>query len=128
MDNREKFYHCPICGNFFGVIHDAGPIPVCCNQPMISVEANSEEASLEKHIPEVEVHENKVIVKIGAVPHPMIPAHYIQWVFVVTNLGRHRVPLQPDQAPEAEIALLPNEKPLRVYEYCNIHGLWIKEL
>lgn len=128
MHNREKFYQCPICGNFLGVIHDAGPIPVCCGQPMKSVEANTTDASLEKHVPVVEVNGNKLKVKIGSVPHPMLAEHYIQWVFVITDLGRHRMVLEPGRLPEIEVMLLPREKPLRVYEYCNLHGLWVKEL
>lgn len=128
MKNKEKFYRCPICGNFFGVIHDAGPIPVCCNQPMLVVEAEMTDGAYEKHIPEVELHGNRLKVKVGAVPHPMVPEHFIQWVFVITNLGRHRMVLEPGKAPEVEVLLLPEEKPLRVYEYCNLHGLWLKNL
>ncbi|MDR0934868.1 MAG: desulfoferrodoxin [Erysipelotrichaceae bacterium] len=128
MSNHEKFYRCPICGNFFGVINDAGPIPVCCGEPMKVVEANSTDAATEKHVPDVELNGNVLHVKVGSIPHPMLPEHYIQWVFVITNLGRHRMILAPGEAPEANVLLLPEEKPLRVYEYCNLHGLWVKEL
>lgn len=128
MKNHEKFYRCPICGNFLGVINDAGVVPVCCGKPMLFVEANSTDAAQEKHVPVVELHGEKLLVKIGSVPHPMALEHYIQWVFVVTNLGRHRMVLEPGKPPEAHIALLPGEKPTRVYEYCNLHGLWVKDL
>ncbi|MBO4704049.1 MAG: desulfoferrodoxin, partial [Bacilli bacterium] len=32
--------------------------------------------------------------------------------------------LKPGQAPEAEFALLPGEKVVAVYEFCNLHGLY----
>jgi len=125
---KEKFYRCPICGNFFGVIHDSGAVPICCGKPMEVVEANSTEASHEKHIPVVELQGDKLHVKVGSVPHPMLLEHYIQWIFVVTNKGRHRMVLEPNKPAETVVALVPGEKVLRVYAYCNLHGLWVKEL
>ena len=56
--------------------------------------------------------------------HPMLEAHYIQWIAVQTDKGNQRKVLQPGQAPEAEFALLPGEKVIAVYEYCNLHGLY----
>ena len=34
-----------------------------------------------------EVEDNKVIVKIGSIDHPMIPEHYIEWVVLQTKKG-----------------------------------------
>ena len=53
----------------------------------------------------------------------MVPEHFIQWVFVETDKGIHRLDLQPGEAPEAVFSI-PGEKPVAVYEYCNLHGLW----
>ena len=41
---------------------------------------------------------------------------------------RRRKDLKPGEKPVAEFALLEGEKPVAVYEYCNLHGLWKKEL
>ena len=44
-----------------------------------------------------------------------------------TEKGVYFRNLGPEQAPEADFAI-GNEKPLAVYEYCNLHGLWVTEL
>ena len=84
---------------------------------------NTVDASGEKHIPVVKVEGDKLVARIGSVDHPMLPEHFIQWVFVETDKGIHRLDLQPGEAPEAVFSI-PGEKPVAVYEYCNLHGLW----
>ena len=59
--------------------------------------------------------------------HPMVEAHYIQFICLVTDKGVYFRNLRPEQAPEADFAI-GDEKPLAVYEYCNLHGLWVTEL
>ena len=71
-----------------------------------------------------EVVDNIVNVKVGEVDHPMLEAHYIQWIALQTNLGNQRKVLQPGQEPKAQFALLPGEQVIAVYEYCNLHGLY----
>ena len=78
----------------------------------------------EKHVPVYEVVDNIVNVKVGEVDHPMLEAHYIQWIALQTNLGNQRKVLQPGQEPKAQFALLPGEQVIAVYEYCNLHGLY----
>ena len=68
--------------------------------------------------------DNIVNVKVGEADHPMLEAHYIQWIALQTNLGNQRKVLQPGQEPKAQFALLPGEKVVAVYEYCNLHGLY----
>ena len=125
---KEKFYHCPVCGNKFMVLVDSGVKPVCCNQEMKEINANSVEASNEKHIPEVMVKDDVCHVEVGAVAHPMLKEHHIEWILVVTNKGSHRILLDETVPAIADIPLKKGEKVLRVYEYCNLHGLWVKEL
>ena len=62
---------------------------------------------------------------VGSVAHPMLEAHHIEFIYVETETGGIRVDLT-DQ-PEAVIAL-GDAKPVAVYEYCNLHGLWKTEL
>jgi superoxide reductase len=73
------------------------------------------------------VEEGVLTVKVGAVAHPMVDAHHIEWIAVETTLGNQRKELDPLGKPEAEFALLPGEKVKAVYEYCNLHGLWKHE-
>ena len=120
---ETKFYICPHCGNIVGMIHDSGVNPVCCGQKMTRLEAGVVEASREKHIPAVTVEENTVRVCIGSVAHPMTEEHSIQWVYLQTDCGGQRKNLAPNEAPEVTFALA-GEKPIAVYAYCNLHGLW----
>ena len=122
-----KFYVCPHCGNLVEMVNDAGVNPVCCGQKMKELVPNTVEASGEKHIPAVNVGEGFVEVNVGSVDHPMVDVHWIEWVELVTDKGNHRKSLNPGEAPNVKF-LLNGEKPLAVYAYCNLHGLWKKEL
>jgi superoxide reductase len=121
--SNQKFYICEHCGNLIGMIHDAGVPMMCCGQKMKKLEPGVVEASHEKHIPVVKVDGNVVNVEIGSVEHPMIEAHSILWVYLQTDKGGHRKNLEVGKAPKVSFALA-DEKPLAVYAYCNLHGLW----
>ena len=68
----SKFYKCSVCGNIIGKIHDSGVPVVCCGKPMDHLEANTVEASFEKHIPDVKVEDGivKVISLNGSISKP----------------------------------------------------------
>ena len=89
--------------------------------------AGSVDASHEKHVPHVNVGDGVVEVNVGSVNHPMEEVHWIEWVQLVTDKGSYRKWLNPGEAPNVKF-LLNEEKPLAVYAYCNLHGLWKKEL
>ena len=120
---ETKFYICEHCGNIIGVIHDAGVPMMCCGQKMTKLEAGTVEASREKHIPVVKYENSLVTVNIGSVDHPMVPEHSIEWVYLQTDRGGQRKNLAPGEAPAVTFAVA-DEKPLAVYAYCNLHGLW----
>ena len=67
-------------------------------------------------------------MKAGSVDHPMTAEHLIEWFYVETDKGGHRVALRPEAKPEAEVLLPPGENPAAVYAYCNLHGLWKTDL
>lgn len=119
-----KFYRCEHCGNIVTFLHAAGVPVMCCGQKMTELVPGTTDAALEKHVPAVEVKGGKVYVQVGAVEHPMLPEHYIQWIALETNLGSQIRYLQPGQAPKAEFLLAEGEELVAVYEYCNLHGLW----
>ena len=118
-----KFYICEKCGNIVGKIHDSGVSVVCCGQKMTKLEAGVVEASREKHIPVVSVRGNVVEVVVGSVLHPMAEEHNISWVYLETDKGGQRKNLKPGDEPKLSFALT-DEKPIAVYAYCNLHGLW----
>ena len=124
---NTKFYICSHCGNIVEMVHDAGVKPFCCGQKMNELIPNTVDASGEKHIPAVKVGEGVVEVNVGSVDHPMVDVHWIEWVQLVTNKGSYRKWLNPGEAPNVKF-LLSEEKPVAVYAYCNLHGLWKTEL
>lgn len=87
--------------------------------------ANTTDAAGEKHVPEVIESGDKVVVKVGEVEHPSLPAHYIEFIVLETNTGIHTKWLKPGMKPEGAFKLVDGEKVVTVYEYCNLHGLWM---
>ena len=124
----KVFYRCEICGNLIGMITNSGVVPECCGQAMTELSANTTDASHEKHVPVVEIQGNDVKVMVGEAAHPMMPEHFIEWIFLQTTQGGHRRSLSPGDAPEAHFVLGPDEKATVAYDYCNLHGLWKKEI
>ena len=123
MSREQKFYVCRICGNLVGMIHDADVEIICCGQPMEELAANTEEASVEKHLPVVSVDGDKVTVEVGSVPHPMVDAHYLPWIYLETKNGGQRRNLVPGDKPHAVFSVVDDEA-IAVYAYCYLHGLW----
>ena len=122
-----KIFKCNHCGNIFEVVNDAKVVPVCCGEPMRELKANTTDAAQEKHVPEVSVEGNLVKVKVGSVEHPMTEEHNIEWVYVETEKGGQMKHFKATDEPKAVFKIV-DDKALRVYAYCNLHGLWVKEL
>lgn len=125
---KRKFLLCRRCGNLIEMINDSGVTPICCGTDMNELTPNSVEAATEKHIPVVEIDGNIARVTVGSTLHPMEEAHYIEWIYLETSIGIKRVKLNPKEEPIASFALLEGETVVSAYAYCNLHGLWIKEL
>ena len=123
----NKFYICRHCGNLIGMVNDAGVPMSCCGEKMEMLVPNSVDASNEKHVPVVSIEGDVVHVKVGEVAHPMVKEHFIQWVYLHTERGGQRKSLKPGEAPEVSFTLN-GDKAIAVYEYCNLHGLWVKEI
>ena len=121
-----KFYKCNKCGNIIEMIHDSGVKPFCCGEEMSELIANTSDGAHEKHVPVIEEFDNKVVIKVGEVIHPMLEAHYIEWIIVHTDRSIMRKHLKPFDEPIAEFALKDDEIVLSAYAYCNLHGLWKK--
>ena len=124
----KKFYRCDHCGIIVGVVEEGGGTLICCGEPMRALEANTTDAAQEKHVPVVEVNGSLVTVTVGSVAHPMLEEHHIAWIALEPDQGMQRKVLAPTGEPKAVFALTEGEKPVAAYEYCNLHGLWKKEL
>ena len=127
MKNNVKFFVCEHCGNVVEKVEDHGVPVMCCGKKMAELIPGVVEASHEKHIPVAKVEGNLVKVAVGSVEHPMAEEHSILWVALESDKGLYRKHLEVGKAPEAVFALA-DEKPVAVYAYCNLHGLWKSEI
>ena len=123
---EQKFYICERCGNIIAVVHKGGGTVKCCGEPMKEIIPGTADAAAEKHVPAWKVEGNLVRVDVGEIHHPMLEAHYIEWVSLQTKQGNQRKLLQPGQEPVVTFALTEGDEVEAVYAYCNLHGLWKK--
>ncbi|HHX49034.1 MAG TPA: desulfoferrodoxin [Clostridiales bacterium] len=122
----SRFYYCEKCGNMFGILEDNHRPILCCGQEMVLVEPKVvEEGPYEKHIPDVKVEGDTIKVQVGSTVHPMVPEHYISWIYLETENGGQRKVCKG--TPTAEFVVI-NDKPIAVWSFCNLHGLWKKDL
>ena len=157
MDNA-LFYRCERCGNIVALVNVGGGTLSCCGQEMTKLIANSTDAAQEKHVPVAVKKGEKIQVTVGSVIHPMTEEHYIQWIAMVTDGKIEIKYLKPGMEPKAEfivpvahteavytgendeevlncegqpcnfVCRTETPKPVTVYAYCNLHGLWKVEL
>ena len=121
---EQRFFICEHCGNIVAMVKDKGVPVMCCGQKMTELVPNTTDAAGEKHVPVYEVRDGKVYVTVGAVEHPMLEEHYIEWISVQTKQGNQRKALKPGEAPKVCFALCEGDEVEAVYAYCNLHGLW----
>jgi superoxide reductase len=122
VTQQRQVYLCEVCGNMVEVLRAGAGTLVCCDQPMTLQKENTTDAAREKHVPVVERAGGQLKVSVGAVPHPMTEAHYIEWIEVssgTSTLHRH---LRPGGPPEATFPDPGEDVVIRAY--CNLHGLW----
>ena len=75
-----QVFKCAKCGNMITYLEKDACDVKCCGEPMVEVVANTSDGAGEKHVPVITVDGNKVTVAVGEVEHPMMDAHYIQWI------------------------------------------------
>lgn len=120
------FYHCKECGNLAVKPVEGSGTLVCCGAPMQALDPNTVDAAREKHVPVSQLEDNVLFVTVGSVPHPMTPEHYIQMIAVVQDDTVQYAPLTPSDQPTARF-YIDVQRPVTVYEFCNLHGLWMAE-
>lgn len=116
-----KLYRCNHCGNLAFKVKDSGVPLVCCGEKMQEVVPNTTDGALEKHVPVVEAGKGTVTIKVGAVTHPMLPEHYIEFIAAATGDTVSIKYLKPGQAPEYTLSA---DGEVTAYELCNLHGFW----
>jgi len=123
MNQINKIYKCPYCGNTVEIVSKGFRALTCCNRQMIQLKENDKEASQEKHIPIKEISEDKIKITVGSVIHPMEKEHYIEWIEILTDSEVYRKHLEPGEDPKAEF-LIDTSQNIAIRAYCNVHGLW----
>ena len=130
MAQLKEIYKCLVCGNIVEVLHGGAGQLVCCGQAMQLMAAQTKDQGYEKHLPVIEEMAAKVCqgkdgykIKIGAMAHPMVAEHYIEWIEIDTRDGKSgKKFLKPGDLPEAEFYTRIGVTGVRAY--CNVHGLW----
>lgn len=124
MAVKMGIYKCEKCGNVVEVLVEGGSPLVCCGVEMKLLDEKNKEGAGEKHLPVIEEKDGGILVKVGAVPHPMEADHWIQFIEVLRKDGKvGRRDLNPGDKPEA-FFLMTKGDILHVRELCNKHGLW----
>ncbi|GAB6098763.1 desulfoferrodoxin [Halanaerocella petrolearia] len=120
---KRGIYKCQTCGNVIEVIEADAPDIVCCGEVMDKLEAQTDDATTEKHVPVVNELADGVEVVVGTTIHPMEDKHYITFIEVLTEDKVLRAELDPSDEPKAEFKVDKSEI-VEVREFCNVHGLW----
>lgn len=119
-----KILRCEGCGKIVLEIQGSKCPTKCCGEPMVELVPGTTDGALEKHVPVIEQEGNCVTVKVGSVAHPMLEAHYIQFVVLETTQEVRLHCFKPGEQPCAVFALAEGEEVVNAYEYCNLHGYW----
>ena len=130
MNNQPKFFLCKHCGNLAQLINASGVPMICCGEAMAELVANTVDAAVEKHLPVVKMAQscgcgcnNAIVIEVGSVHHPMVAEHYIDFLYVATENGSKLHQLNVGGEPTATLCCC-DGKPVAVYAYCNLHGMW----
>ena len=121
-----KLYRCAHCGNIILKVVDKGVPVICCGEPMAELVPNTTDGAMEKHVPVVEQEAHgsgySTTVKVGSVPHPMLPEHYIPLIAAVGDDTMVLKFPKPGDAPELKSFFRTQQ--VSAYELCNLHGFW----
>ena len=115
---------CAKCGAVVKVLEDckcACGIE-CCGEKMKTLEPNSIDAAVEKHVPTYEVKDGKIYARVN---HVMDDDHYIEWISFVFDDKEVTTYFEPGEEPIAHCKYVPGST---IYAYCNKHALWKKDV
>lgn len=121
-EKRLQVYKCEKCGAIVEVLMPGTASLMHCGRPMTLLVEQTSGAMAPKHVPVIEKIDGGYKVKVGAVAHPMLKTHYIEWIELVADGKACRQFLEPGGKPEA-IFMTTAEK-VCARALCNLHGLW----
>lgn len=119
MKNELNIKKCNKCGKIVNILNGVDTDTLCCDTVMQTLIPNTNEASFEKHIPVVEVLDNKIKVSVN---HVMEEKHYIKWIMMKTDSDVVIKYFNPQDKACATFDYVENAY---IYSYCNLHDLWM---
>ena len=126
MTEKLGLYRCNVCGNLVEVLSEGEGELVCCSQPMeLVVENTSDNQDFnDKHVPVTEKTIDGVLIRVGAVKHPMSEEHHINFVQAISKDKKYVKTkfLTIEDDPELQVKC--NCSSLWARALCNIHGLF----
>ncbi len=121
-----NIFYCKHCKRIVYTFYGGGTL-TCCGDEMTLLQPKMKDLGNEKHLPVVErIAPNQIKVTVGSVLHPMTEEHWIQWLFVAQGDRYQIKTFEPLEQPTATFFIHPDQ-PVKVYEFCNLHGLWLSE-
>jgi superoxide reductase len=121
-----NIFYCKHCKRIVYTYYGGGTL-TCCGDEMTLLQPKMKDLGNEKHLPVVErIAPDQIKVTVGSVLHPMTEEHWIQWLFVAQGDRYQIKTFEPNELPTATFFIHP-EQPVKVYEFCNLHGLWLSE-
>lgn len=112
---------CSKCNSLIKVFNSNYSIN-CCGEEMKTIKPNTTDASVEKHVPEYEIVNDEIKVKVN---HVMEEEHFIEWISYVHDNVEQTIYFKPNEIPMATFKYI---KGATIYSYCNKHFLWSKEV
>ena len=125
--SNVNFLKCKANGSIVYAVQDRSDGDVC-EELLTAIKPNTSDGAYEKHVPVVDIDRKRVCVSVGSTLHPMLDTHYIQWIALATDRSVYFRYLKPDTDPKAVFELTDGEIPEAVYEFCNLHGLWMNDI
>ena len=124
---QSKFLKCEKCGVIFHQFDNETRELTCCGAKLKELVPNTMEASVEKHIPVMEVEGNKLTVRVGVTEHPQTEHHYINWIYVKCGARTQGITLTYKDKPFAEFYGDWKGK-VEVQASCTNHGIWLSTI
>lgn len=94
---------------------------VCCGEEMEEVSVCDDELIASKHLPQYEIKDGKLMVRVN---HVMDKDHYINWICLVGDDFEEFRYLKPNEECQVQFDAVHGT----LYAYCNRHGLWEREI
>ena len=124
VSEKYEVYKCNTCGNVIIVTTVGGGELICCGEAMELLEPRQLEEGGVKHIPIIKKEDDKIIVEVGEVSHPMDDDHYIAFIELIVNDKIYVASLNPGDEPKAVFDVCADVADCKANEYCTKHGLW----